>query len=78
MHNRPPKRSAHTGIAWPRRGAKPSRFLVPVCPRRSPAAVLLGLLARPRRPEQPTPLATGPDDGGDDPTGAWSPEPPTR
>ncbi|MCU7820175.1 hypothetical protein [Kitasatospora sp. DSM 101779] len=51
---------------------------MPVCPRRSPAAVLLGLLARPRRPEQPTPLATGPDDGGDDPTGAWSPEPPTR
>ncbi|MFJ4799156.1 hypothetical protein [Kitasatospora purpeofusca] len=48
----------------------------PEHPRRSLAAVLLGLFARPSRPEPPAPPAD-PDDWGDDPTGAWSPTPPT-
>ncbi|WP_158516547.1 hypothetical protein [Kitasatospora sp. MBT66] len=47
----------------------------PSYPRRGLLAALRDLLTR--RPSRPEPTTPDPDDWGDDPTGAWSPEPPT-
>ncbi|MEU8926672.1 hypothetical protein AB0D10_38085 [Kitasatospora sp. NPDC048545] len=50
----------------------------PSYPRRGLLAALRDLLTgRPGRLEPTTPTTPDPDDWGDDPTGAWSPEPPT-
>ncbi|MFJ7280278.1 hypothetical protein [Kitasatospora sp. NPDC098663] len=49
----------------------------PTYPRRGLLAALRDLLTRrPARTAPPTPTTDNQDDWGDDPTGAWSPEPP--